>query len=279
MQMPKSLSGAIAPSCVLALASCSSLKPSTLRYEQVDAPGFFDIGVGYGRVSDTRNTDNDDAQGLIASFKAYPLGRWYGEPKASAVQSGVLPDDRAAVGAIQRFSPDDRKALRDSRGANVAGNAAASREVRDAYQRLERLLWNADAEMGSNVREALRKLVNGEAVDSSEENALLGFARGTGAAPKWHVIKERDEWYNRFSIFYGRSVNDFDSGGLQSEVNVVGIGFDVSPDLTLQAGWSFYEVDETGLGQIDSDSSLFIGVSLNLYAFKSLGEAILSVGN
>jgi hypothetical protein len=60
-------------------------------------------------------------------------------------------------------------------------------------------------------------------------------------------------------------------------VNVVGIGIDVSPDLALQVGWAFYEVDE-GTGMVDSDSSFYLGVSLNLFSFKELGKAITSAG-
>jgi len=271
----------LALSCVvLALVSCSSLKPSELPYAQVDPPGFFDIGVGYGRVADTRDTDNDDAEGLIASFKAYPLGRWYSEPKQSELEKGVTPMDRLAVGRIQALSDAERAAMRTSGGAAPAGlSPQQGTTITEAYRALGRLVANEDAKIAPAVRDSLRKLEEGKPLDSEDRKVIEGFTRGSEKSPKWHVIEERNRWYNRFSIFFGRSINDFDSGGLESEVNVVGVGFDVSPDLALELGWAFYEVDEDGTGMIDSDGSLFFGVSLNLFAFKALGESILSVGS
>lgn len=264
----------------LSLVSCSSLTPSELPYARVDPPGFFDIGVGYGRVNDTRDTDDDDSEGLIASFKAYPLGRWYSEPKASELQTGVTPADRLAVGRIQALPDEDRATLRKAGGVAPAAWPQKA-EIEEAYRQLSRLVSNENARLAPSVRDSLRKLENGEMLTDAEKKEVADFGRGSGTAPKWHVIAERNSWYNRISVFYGRSVSDFDSGGLTSEVNVIGLSFDVSPDLALEAGRAFYEVDEDGAGPgtIDSDSSWFIGVSLNLFAFKALGEAILNVGD
>jgi len=264
----------------LSLVSCASLQPSELAYDSVDPPGFFDIGVGYGRVNDTRDTDDDDSEGLIASFKAYPLGRWYSEPKKTELGTGVTPADRLAVGRIQALPDADRAALRTAGGVAPAAWPQKA-EIEEAYKQLSRLVSNENARIAPGMRDALRKLENGEVLTVAEKDEVAAFARSSGSAPKWHVIRERNSWYNRFSVLYGRSVSDFDSGGLTSEVNVIGVGFDISPDLALEVGRAFYEVDEDGAGPgtIDSDSSWFFGVSLNLFAFKALGEAILNVGD
>jgi hypothetical protein len=330
--------------------SCSSLKPSTLPYDRVEAPGFFDIGVGYGRVSDTRNTSDDDAQGLMASFKAYPLGRWYGEPKKEALETGVTALQRLAVSRIVELDDAKRasyfrlrekelddedidaferewrlvqeaagkaeaplaepvdpgklgelKAALGKAGAQAAeaakvvddllardeaarvalldmvGWASERNGLRKAAEQASPLLSESDVRIHRDVREALTRLLSPNELTDFERCVVRDFLIPEGLAPKWHVIKERNDFINRFSVFYGRSVGDFDSGGLQSEVNAIGFGFDVSPDLAIQLGWAFYEVDE-GTGMADSDGSVYFGVSLNLYSFKALGAAIVNAG-
>lgn len=257
-------------------APCKSLDPVTRPCDDLESPGFFDIGLGYGRVLDTRDTEDDDAQGLVASFKAYPWGRWYGEPKKTTLELGVDPSDRLAVGRILSLDVPTRTALHTT---GQAPDGLPNRgEIEAAYRQVENLISDAQAQVTPALREGMRKLTSGEQISAGERAELEQFVVRSEAAPKWHVVDEREHWYNRFSVFYGLSVSDFDSGGLQSEVNVIGLGYDITPDLALQFGCAFYEVAETAGGAIDSDSSLFIGVSLNLFAFKSLGEAILGVG-
>ena len=335
----------------LVCISCASLKPSTLPYKSVESPGFFDIGVGYGRVMDTRDTDNDDAEGLIASFKAYPAGRWYGEPKKEVLEKGVTALDRLAASrllalddtkraslfylqdggidekAILAFEadvqlirsyvgqlpdPKPSSSLKEDNDLNQllvsaqkdkndkvvkAVEAVLARDqrnrtallgmldwesqresLREASQQILNLLSNPEVFILPEVREALQRIVSPNELTDFERDVVASFITPRDVAPKWHVIRERNEWYHRFSVFYGRSVSDFDSGGLESQVNVVGLGWDISPDLALQVGRAFYEVDD-GSGMVDSDSSWFFGVSLNLYAFKALGKAILDAGS
>ncbi|MEL6611462.1 MAG: hypothetical protein AAFQ53_05175 [Bacteroidota bacterium] len=334
-------------SCLL-LSSCAGLVPVEASYDELKPPGFFDIGYGYGRVLDTRNTDDDDAEGQIVSFKAYPGGRWYGEPKESKRQTGVTPSERVAASilrdlgdgvrtsyfrlldagkseaefaafdarmttflaapAAQRFGIsaaedllDDGKRTSALNGVAAAAGApvAAWNTMRGAESdaqfldhvrvytgvndrvlvararaTLEGLLTNPLASIPSNQVVALTRLVTAADLSEDQGKAVGDFLGAKELAPNWHIVSERNHWYNRLSVFYGRSVADFDSGGLDSAVNVVGVGFDVSPDLALQLGYGFYEVDETGNGDADSDGSLFFGVSLNLFAFRSLASAI-----
>ena len=55
---------------------------------------------------------------------------------------------------------------------------------------------------------------------------------------------------------------------------VIGIGYDISPEMALLAGRGFYRgITSDGMGgfmDTDSDSSFFFGVSLNLNAFREL---------
>jgi hypothetical protein len=280
---------------------------------------------------------NDDAEGVVASLKAYPLGRWYSEPKQG--MPGITPERRLAVARLrdtpdaQRqalFELEDRgigesairdffknietirstpegKPLDDDLSNMTSISSSLKGQAKVAAESIQKLAPNDQLNMlavaatpRETVREA-RRMVSGMLTDSAvklelaklralgvaqsaqplndeEREQLKSIIDGTDSPPNWHVIKERDAWYNRMSVFYGRSVANFDSGGLSSEVNVVGVGFDVSPDLALQVGWAFYEVDEDGSGMTDSDGSFYFGVSLNLFSFRSLANAIVNAG-
>lgn len=88
-----------------------------------------------------------------------------------------------------------------------------------------------------------------------------------------YKVPKNDDWYNRISIFYGASAGEFSGGGLESTLHAVGVGFDITPEMALLAGWSVYDVTEDD-GSSDADSGPVIGVSLNLYAFRKVLKAL-----
>jgi len=76
----------------------------------------------------------------------------------------------------------------------------------------------------------------------------------------------KTDWHNRLSMFYGTSVGDFEGGGLDANVQAVGVGFDITPEIAILAGWAFYN----GSNEDDTDNGFLLGISLNLYAFKNI---------
>lgn len=100
-----------------------------------------------------------------------------------------------------------------------------------------------------------------------------------------------NNFWRRWAIYYGNSIGTFSGGGLDSEVNSLGLSFDVSPELAIYIGAGMYDVAETRENPVtmmeetisDTDYGWVIGASLNLNAFKSLrdfiGNSIASGGD
>ncbi len=78
-------------------------------------------------------------------------------------------------------------------------------------------------------------------------------------------IKNASPW-KRFSVFYGHSLGDFEGGSETGSYKCIGIGYDIAPEFAVQVGVG--ALDPTGGGKLDYQG--FIGISLNLNAFKSL---------
>jgi hypothetical protein len=74
------------------------------------------------------------------------------------------------------------------------------------------------------------------------------------------------DWTNRVSVFYGHSLSDFEGGGASGSYKCVGLGYDIAPEFAVQFGLGAF--DPVGGGELDFQT--FVGISLNLNAFKSL---------
>lgn len=74
-----------------------------------------------------------------------------------------------------------------------------------------------------------------------------------------------EQFLRRWSVTYGFSLSDLGSEGVDGTVHHLGLGFDVSPDMALVAGCAFYHPDASASG---GDQAFFLGVSLNLNAFR-----------
>lgn len=85
-------------------------------------------------------------------------------------------------------------------------------------------------------------------------------------------------FFRRFSVWYGVSLQGFDGGGIDGTVHALGIGLDISPEFAVNAGYAIYDVLEkdaaTGDDKKGTDGGLIVGVSLNLNSFTALRNAI-----
>lgn len=259
---------------LLLCTSCStiaerSLSPVSSPLDALEPPGFFDIGAGFGVVFDTRNSSDDDASGTLLNFKAYPLGRWYGEPRADLVSKGLTDRDKADMKTVLGADENDR--------TTKLGNLANDAALASAVDRLKAVLEDRSVQLSEDAAKALKAALDGsKALAPGDRKLLTQVASSTTTSRKWRVVQERDRFLNRFSVFYGTSAGHFSGGGLESDVNVFGVGLDVSPDLSLLFGRAFYDVDDGG-GE-DSDNSWFFGASLNLFAFKDFVAKLSGLG-
>lgn len=198
-----------------ALAACSPLnwkaldRGSNTEFETAN-PGFFDVGIGYAHIPNVATkTTNRAANGLMATIKAYPCGRWYA-PRSKSNETDVIKKLVAAT-VLQHK-------------AGVADNEKTASE--------------ADA-----------------------ENALKGYLNQSDLYP---LIGE--DWEDRLSVFYGRSMGNFDSDAIDGPINVVGVGFDVVPEFALILGAAFLQP----AGTTSNKTQYIFGVQMNLNAFQTM---------
>lgn len=168
-------------------------------------PGFFDVGIGYAHIPNiTTKITNRAANGLMATIKAYPCGRWYA-PRNKASEADVVKKLLEAA---------------EQQKNGVDGTAAA------------------DA-----------------------EKALKGYLNQSDLFP---LVDER--WRDRWSIFYGRSMGNFDSDAIDGPINVVGVGFDIAPEFAFILGAAFIQPAGTSTNK----TQYIFGVQMNLNAFQAM---------
>lgn len=303
----------LAVSVLALLGSCVQPTIQRKKLDELMAPGFIDVGAGYAVAFNTRAMDNDDADGLLLSVKAYPFGRWYGKPRSNSAQalakaSRVLVEKEIAkrpvvetamvaearrhvamaLGKLEIGSLDEvgeacqtciSKATTSLKGLGSEERsveralldlaAADARLVSGEKDEVEKSLKSAQTELEARS-EALQQVEN----DIADAINRLASAQGDLLNEEFYEVEVSEEGHDstwsrlarRFSIFYGTSVNEFGGGGLESNVNAIGLGFDVAPQLSILVGYGFYRVDD-GAGT-DTDGGLVAAVSLNLNAFR-----------
>ncbi len=273
--LPLFLALALVPACA---GPGGSLEPVKLRYDEVEPPGFFDIGVGFGFVPNTRDGVNDDASGTVVSFKAYPLGRWYSAAQSDPDVEQLDRRDRGDLQTVLASDETERKSKLQAMNAADSG-APADLEFRTAAKRLEGLLESREVGLSPEfTRRLTRALDENASLNEDERESLAEASTAKGYdGKKWRVIEERAGFLNRFSVFYGLSAPQLDGGGIDGSAQVAGIGFDISPDLAVLFGRAFYDVD-LGAGTLASDDKNFYGISLNLFAFRDLLANVASAG-
>ena len=87
-------------------------------------------------------------------------------------------------------------------------------------------------------------------------------------------IKERDDIWHRFSVVYGLSVGEIAGSDIRGPIHVLAAGFDVAPQVSIISGVGIFE--ETRKSGNDTDFAFYLGVSLNLNAFRNLGTLFRS---
>lgn len=122
---------------------------------------------------------------------------------------------------------------------------------------------------GSTPKEAAEKVVQAAANPSDAEKKAEAEAELRG------LFEERDiyplvgeEWKHRFSIFYGRSLGNFDPTSIDGEVNAIGIGFDIAPEFAVVAGRAMFR----SKGAAGDSGRWLIGVQMNFSAFSAFRD-------
>ncbi len=73
---------------IVVQTGCSTFKTlETKKKSALEDPSFWDIGAGFAQLQNTDSKDDNDARGLMISFKAYPWGRWYSTEKPKVLLS------------------------------------------------------------------------------------------------------------------------------------------------------------------------------------------------
>ncbi len=167
-----------------------------------------------------------DVKGVLVSFKGYPFGRWYSKEKKS--------------------SPMDILSLSQEVEVDCSNTATANGVVEGGAEEQDKKKCEENK---------LRKIVDlTYKIDSLYKNS-----------GEYKEIRERSNWYNRLSVFYARSPENFTGGSLDTTVDALGIGIDITPEFSLIVGGATYENTDGGI----SNDYVF-GVSLNLNAFNFL---------
>lgn len=295
----------------LAMQGCSFAPSKAVDIERLNPPGYFDVGVGYGVIHNASDSgQNDDAEGIVASFKGYPFGRWYSTYKVASARAEVLANvmQGALVEQVHKITNPDgtvsllrtfrKKTLADVGKPKPISELSAGSVDMVAVQvkTLPAALLSSEGLDKARLVVFDATTVNGVKVKAREislpeveasADTVLSDVEVTGldidsvvnaladiGIPENYVVEvdgARRGWPHRLSVFYGVSVGDFNGGGITSTANTFGLGFDVTPELAVLLGTAFYRQEENGVE--DTDNALFFGVSLNLNAFKALYSA------
>lgn len=293
----------------LVTQACTGLntRPEARDIKDMNPPGYFDIGVGYGYIVGAGDGEqNDDADGLLVSFKGYPFGRWYSTVRISqakanlqikakqpelvqefrrlpnldgnirllrVVRKRVRDDDTLGLKKIKDIATDKveivgSEILTLPPGAGMGAIAEGTQMVGAVVDPVA-LPFDPSAVSPGDVAATLP--VQGRVDIDKLVTELSGLT-----LPNNYVVRVRGEErgaLHHLSVFYGLSVGNFGGGGIDSTVHALGLGFDVTPELALLGGAAFYrQVEGT---EEDADIAAFFGISLNLNAFKSLYNASL----
>jgi hypothetical protein len=96
----------------------------------------------------------------------------------------------------------------------------------------------------------------------------LGWESGDTLASK----EDGKKWWcnpDRFSLVAGMSVGEFTGGGVEGPVWVVGAGYDITDELALVGGVSWFEFEEEG-GRRDTDAAFYFAVAMDVKIFNIL---------
>lgn len=129
--------------------------------------------------------------------------------------------------------------------------------------------WDSVDDATKDLRLALMDLVEDPSDD--QQAAIIDAARESSGGfeeVEWFVVEDRDRWFHRIAVFYGRSATDF-GGSIDSDADLVGLSYDIAPQFSVMAGWGFFDGDD------DLSSRYFIGTSLNLNAFREFFGSVL----
>ena len=133
-----------------------------------------------------------------------------------------------------------------------------------------------------DVMAGIGVLPNAHAERNNDETGLFVVAKGY-PCQQWYVQKQigtgdgsttayaavpEAEWYQRFSLNFGIGTA-LQSDVIETPALMLGVGFDVAPQMGILIGAAWYEFAE-GRGIGDDNCSLFLGVSISLSSLADL---------
>lgn len=85
----------------------------------------------------------------------------------------------------------------------------------------------------------------------------------------FQVVAPESATGSRWSVFYGRSLGNFDNTTIKGNVDALGVAFDIAPECALVFGVAFYQADLAN-GSFETKHKPIIGIQMNLNAFSAL---------
>lgn len=175
-------------------ASCSSVPvvkdwvqwtgSHTAPLQELEAPGYFDIGMGFGLFSDDP-LDDTQSTGVLLSVKAYPTGRWFSKRKSSGDNALVQASKLAAARNLLAKRVPDEKALQSPEAAAYAHGVLAVDAVnlrnefksgkQDALTGIGKSLRQFQSAAGKKQRDAAVKGPVVEALDGFDQDAVVAW--------------------------------------------------------------------------------------------------------
>lgn len=81
-------------------------------------------------------------------------------------------------------------------------------------------------------------------------------------------VDGQNNWYNRFSIFYGRSPGNFDVPTISGSIDAAGFAYDIVPEFAVTVGMASYHATQAN-GELKFQQTPMFGIQMNLNAFSS----------
>ena len=83
-----------------------------------------------------------------------------------------------------------------------------------------------------------------------------------------YSVADQNHWYNRISVFYGRSFGNFDPSTIRGNLDAIGMEYDIVPEFAFMVGEAFYEINLPNNG-FDTKHHIIFGIQMNLNAFSA----------
>jgi hypothetical protein len=217
----------------LAAVTCIGNTSGNSHPFETEPPGFFDVGAGFAQI-DTAGKTDATASGILVTVKAYPLGRWYARKKQASIKDTLEKQ--------LTMLKEQMKAL------------------------------NNASEKSAEKPKTTTEKVSSDVVKTNAEYAYLEAVRDSLEVSKEFYPLQKEEWFHRISVFYGRSPGNFNEASIKGPVNAIGISYDIAPEFSLFFGKAYYDELLPG-GTTESRQHNIFGVQMNFNAFEFFNKS------